>query len=319
MEELHRKLGELLRIERERRKLSLEDISSQLKISETKLEYIEAGDVESLASELYFNLFSKSYAESMGIDYVRTIEAIKEDLGEPIEPPSAEHHETRRKEEGGGEHKISTDMPDATAPAQRKSNTLLMGSVAVVALVIALLVSQIVLSPNLSTRATPEQFFDDRTPSMPSSSELATYQFESPSLISPDSLVLTVVAREESWATILSDGDTALFRNMVPWREYRIAARHRLLVSIFRSRVVETRLSGTVVNIRDPETNRISRVEIDQVNLSRFLNPSSPPPASQLESTAKVEGPASSKPATLQSGSLSDSAAQIKEGDSGGL
>ncbi|MFQ6007614.1 MAG: helix-turn-helix domain-containing protein [Candidatus Zixiibacteriota bacterium] len=93
--ELHNKIGLLLKLERERQNLTWEDLSAQLKISKRNLEHIEAGNADALPSELYFNLFAKSYAEMLGIDYSRTVEAIKEEVGEPLEPQG---HVEHRKE-----------------------------------------------------------------------------------------------------------------------------------------------------------------------------------------------------------------------------
>ena len=80
MSELHEKFGELLRLERQRRSVDLADVSAQLKITETNLTYIENGSLEELPDELYYNLFAKSYAEFLGIDYSKTLEAIREKL-----------------------------------------------------------------------------------------------------------------------------------------------------------------------------------------------------------------------------------------------
>jgi cytoskeletal protein RodZ len=57
MNELYLKLGQLLKLERERRKLQLATISEELKISEENLRHIEAGAYERLPGDLYFNLF----------------------------------------------------------------------------------------------------------------------------------------------------------------------------------------------------------------------------------------------------------------------
>jgi hypothetical protein len=59
MSEIHVKLGKLLQLERQRRKLSLADMAVELKISEANLEHIENGEVGSLPGELYFNRSSR--------------------------------------------------------------------------------------------------------------------------------------------------------------------------------------------------------------------------------------------------------------------
>ena len=85
MNELYTKFGELLRLERERQNLKIEDLASDLKISEGNLEALESGNRDDLPSETYFGLFAKSYAEALGIDYSRTMEALREELGVSLE------------------------------------------------------------------------------------------------------------------------------------------------------------------------------------------------------------------------------------------
>jgi len=69
---VEQKLGELLKLERERRKISLDDISSDIKIPVENLESIENGDPSLLPTPVYFTLFTRTYCQAMGIDYNRT-------------------------------------------------------------------------------------------------------------------------------------------------------------------------------------------------------------------------------------------------------
>ena len=57
-----RKLGALLREERERRSLSLDDVSNKIKISKTCLAAIEEGDEEKLPHPVYAKGFIRNYA-----------------------------------------------------------------------------------------------------------------------------------------------------------------------------------------------------------------------------------------------------------------
>jgi cytoskeletal protein RodZ len=118
--ELHNKIGQLLKLERERQDLTLADLSMQLKISKGHLEHIEAGKADALPSELYFNLFAKSYAETLGIDYSRTVEAIKEEVGEPLEPQGSADN---RKAVASGSTK-----PDVRPKAQKTNNKPVSGT-----------------------------------------------------------------------------------------------------------------------------------------------------------------------------------------------
>ena len=91
MSEINVKLGELIKLERERRNINPEDFSTQLKISIANLESIESGDAKQLPSDLYFNLFAKSCCEALGIDFVRTTDAIKMELAETAIPNAVTH------------------------------------------------------------------------------------------------------------------------------------------------------------------------------------------------------------------------------------
>jgi len=88
MGELETKLGDLLKLERERLGKQLDDLSEALRIPEESLRAVEQGDVDSLPSTIYFGLFAKSYAESLGIDYGATVDAIKADLTHQATQPT---------------------------------------------------------------------------------------------------------------------------------------------------------------------------------------------------------------------------------------
>jgi len=86
------------------------------------------------------------------------------------------------------------------------------------------------------------------------------------------------VAREESWATVVADGDTTthLYQTLVPGRQYTRTAKYRLRVSIGIPRLVDINLDGKPAYLADPETGRISQVEIDQTNRDKFGSPPQP-------------------------------------------
>lgn len=99
----------------------------------------------------------------------------------------------------------------------------------------------------------------------------ADHDWSATGYVEPDSLRLSLTAREASWATVVADGDTVIYRNLIPWRTYQAAARYRLQVSIGIPRVVEALLNGQPVDLSNPQTGRISKVQINQVNLDGFV------------------------------------------------
>ncbi|MEW6413507.1 MAG: RodZ domain-containing protein [Candidatus Zixiibacteriota bacterium] len=310
MSELYKKFGELLKIERNRKALKLEDLSEQLKISVTNLEYIEAGEIGSLPSKIYYNLFAKAYAESLGIDFERTIEAIKEDLGELTYNGDT------------GSSKPAPDKPQKKKPAEQKKDAeeresaasikkllYLFGAIVVV-FIIFLVIFLIFFS---SEKPITDEQTSTRQASQPavvdsdhvtSDTGGTSYDWNVPEYRVPQKLRLKLTPRNESWSTVLADGDTVIFRNLIPGRVYDAEADYRLIVSVGIPSQVDIELNGKAVDLSDPGTGRISRVEINQVNADSFFN------RDALESvSATTPGPANDqRPADTagNSGGLED-------------
>ncbi len=308
MNEVYTKLGKLLKLERERRKLTLTTVSEELKISETNLEYIEAGDRESLPSELYFDLFAKSYAELLGIDYAKTLEAIREDIGEPLETevslddeekaPSPKKARRRKRkpetgEEGVEEGEEEEEEREEGEGLSRKLIWLFSGVIG--AFVIFIVFYAVFLAgdktppPGAPGETASEEGAGGVTAAQ--KAEFASYDWSTPKYTPPSPLTLKLISREESWSTVVADGDTSLFRTLIPGRPYTVEAKYRLKVSIAHPAVVQVTLNGQPVNLRDPETRRISRVEINQANVNEFLN-------APLEETSQSPTAAPSRPRT---------------------
>ncbi|MBD3402542.1 helix-turn-helix domain-containing protein [candidate division GN15 bacterium] len=296
MNEVHAKLGKLLKLERERKDIKLDDLSESLKISEEHLTHIETGESDKLPAELYFKLFAKAYAEALGIDFEATMQAIQEDIAEQKAaqvPPEKERArkaaEAARKEE---EAKYGF----------RKKLILLFGGIIVALIAFVILFRFLAGGPPEAERGTdtPGDVSEGAT-----DAALASYTFGEPPSEAPEPITMTLRAREESWATILADGDTVIFRSLVPWKEYTVEAEHRIIASVAHPRLVDIGLNGTPVNLRDPATRRISRVQIDQVNIAELIargmteepapqptreaEPASPEPAQTETSTTRAD------------------------------
>ena len=263
MNEIYIKLGELLLHDRQQKGISLEDLSTRLKISEENLKSIERGDTKAVASELYFNLFAKSYCEALGIDYSRTIEAMK---AEREEKP-AESKTAKGKSETGE----SDGNYEKTEAVRVKKLVVIFGAI-VVGFALFITAYKIYWEQPITS---DEQGRSNETGEQRSSgdAELASFDWDVPKYTPAKPLRLKLTPRGESWATILADGDTVIFRNLVPGRTYEAEAQFRLLVSVGVPRSVDVELNDQTVTLADPETRRISRVYIDQMNLEQYLNP----------------------------------------------
>jgi len=278
MGEVQKKLGYALKLERERRGLSIEDLSQQLKISETNLEAIEEGNPSALPGELYFKMFARSYAEALGIDYERTIEAIKEELGQA--PDAANHVDDTgepHQEAAPVETKpVSTEI--LSEPARRhplrnglKSYAILAG-MAVVVIGLAF----VLFGPRSGKfgffrigDAQSEQNLSDSTDEG-TEPDAGAYRVVAGSKEAA-TLTLELVARDRTWATVIADGDTALHYNLKPWREYVIGAQEKLTVSVVSPLSVDMKLNGIAVDFSDPEKGTVQNVEVTADNMSLFI------------------------------------------------
>lgn len=258
MKEIREKIGALLRIEREQKGISLDTLSEQLKISKSYLETIEKGEIEGLPSELYFTLFAKSYAEAMGIDYSRTHDAIEADV-----ELAKTKKETKVKKE------VTTDS-ESTAEDKKNNMILYVGGVVVAALVIFVIVSWI-YSPRSSEADGSDSSGEQTFMSGEMVQAFDDYDWDKAEVAASDKIKLKLIPREGSWATIVADGDTVIYRTLKTDRIYRAEANYRLLISIGIPSAVDIELNGQKVNLRNPETRRVSQVEINRLNLNQFL------------------------------------------------
>ncbi len=267
MGEVHVKFGSLLRLERERRNLTLAEISHDLKISETNLQYIEAGDVEALPAQLYFGLFGKSYAELLGIDYAQTLEAIREDLGEPIEANgiNGTFSGLRQDYDGSGSREGQEAKPGEARDPQKSASRFIIPIGALIVAGIALL--WYMLAPHAKI-----SLFQDSEPQVSETDQdsAGVKSDGQTEKLPPAKLNLKLVARDRTWALVMADGDTALATNLKPWREYPIRAQERLVVSISSPLSVDVTLNGMAIDLSDPEKGNVEAVEISEANMERF-------------------------------------------------
>lgn len=276
--ELHTKIGKLLQMERVRQQIELSDLATTLKITEANLQAVEDGDATRLPSELYFKLFAKSYAEELGIDYEATVEAIQLDIDDaPIDDLSS--HD---KADDAGPQSSTAEDRDRTSTStstdnknghQLKKLAYLLGAVIVV-FIIVVVVNQLLFQDPESEPGPDSQSGATVEPEPAATSDrddTAGYDWNVPDYSTPEPLTLILIARTESWASVLADGDTAIYRTLTPGRRYEVTAQYRLRVSVGVPSALTIELNGQPVNLRNPESGRIAGVEIDQVNLQKFL------------------------------------------------
>ncbi|MCX6835364.1 MAG: DUF4115 domain-containing protein [candidate division Zixibacteria bacterium] len=273
MNELHTKFGELLKLERERRGMALSTVSSELKVPEDTLLKIESGQADSLPPGPYLALFSKSYAEFLGIDYSKTIEAIREDLGESLEPATPE--DAQRVEAPDRPEKPVPEHLIAEIRTPRKKTGLMVGG-GVVGIAILVVIYFVFFSGKRDRTSQNEEVYpaadsaDMWRDSTHDQSELQGSGEDSAGFSGSDSLKLTITAHDGSWATVLADDDTALFQMLTPERPYNVSAAEKLVVTIGVPEVVDVLLDGYPANLVDATTGDISKVTIDHTSRDQF-------------------------------------------------
>src|SRR6476646_3408680 len=74
-------VGERLRLAREEKKLTLEDLAAQTRIPQRHLASIETGEWDSLPAPTYTIGFAKSYASAVGLDRDEIGSQLREEMG----------------------------------------------------------------------------------------------------------------------------------------------------------------------------------------------------------------------------------------------
>ena len=304
MSELYKKFGELLKLERKRKGIKLEELSEQLKITEANLEYIEEGQVASLPSMIYYNLFAKAYSEALGIDYSRTVDAIKEDLGESIENniPGKEPAPAKDTASKAADKDRTEEKADESGVSIKKL-LYIFGSIVVV--FVLFIIGYLLFFAPGGSQTTPAVAAPDSSEvtstraattdeeQMPAEIDWTVSKYDEPTKIS-----LRLIPRQQSWSTVLADGDTAIFRNLQPGRIYDAEADYRMTVSVGIPSQVDIELNGQKVDLRDSETGRISRVEINQLNLEEILTRGIDTLSTPIISTPPAQSSQQNLPAT---------------------
>lgn len=252
MNEVYSRVGALLKAERQRRGLDLLDIANELKISVTSLSHVEDGSASRLPAELYFSLFAKSYSAQLGIDYERTVQAIKEEIGyqEPVVPAA-------------GTEEVGSESPE------RKGNIwVAVGVIALVAIVAALGWQY------LSADSPAEMETIGQDSAAVSERPDADSMLLGGSMMPFDSLAgltLSLMARVESFGTVIADGKTVLSGEMEIGKDYPFVAHEKLIVTLGTPEAVDIRINGRKAELGESRTKRVTNVEITPATAQSFL------------------------------------------------
>ncbi|MEO6581899.1 MAG: helix-turn-helix domain-containing protein [Sphingomicrobium sp.] len=173
-------VGERLRVAREDKGLSLEDVAAQTRIPRRHLESLETGDWERLPAPTYTNGFAKSYASVVGLDRV--------EIGDQL-----------RGEMGGRRPTTAAEVFEPADPARTMPKWLVFGAI----LAVVLLVVVMSWLNQRSVQGTDEAATDVATAAAPAGPAL-------PVAAAPTGQgVVVITANEQVWLEV-KDGRTTL-------------------------------------------------------------------------------------------------------------
>lgn len=187
-------VGEQLRVAREKKKLSLEDIASSTRIPRRHLESLESGDWERLPAPTYSVGFAKSYASAVGLDRVAIGDQLRAEMG------------------GTRPDTVSPVVFQPADPGRTMPKSLVLAAIAAVVVMVLLF-----------------SWFQNRSLSEPDAvpaAEAPTTGAAAPAPAQPAAAIGPVVltSTEPSWIQV-TDGGTKLFEGeLMPAQPYQVPA-----------------------------------------------------------------------------------------------
>ncbi|MFZ1916632.1 MAG: RodZ domain-containing protein [Terriglobales bacterium] len=268
--------GEKLKLEREKRKVTLEQISSTTKIGTRMLQALEDEKFSQLPGGIFNKGFVRAYARTLGLDEDQTVADYMEASGdgppvqvEPVSRDNSRSHVVREPESGRLEIR-----------AEVASRQLPWGILAVVLLIIALGLSlwnyhrreqeRLANEPKPAVQHAATQTTDQNasskaasgsTPQPAPASELvnssaspaasplaapagASQSEASTATPAPGEFVVVIQARDESWLSVFVDGKPAGSETVEAGNVRSYHARERVTVKAGNAGALDFRLNG---------------------------------------------------------------------------
>ncbi|HEU5285813.1 MAG TPA: RodZ domain-containing protein [Sphingomicrobium sp.] len=190
-------VGERLRLAREEKGLTLEDVAAQTRIPRRHLESLENGDWERLPAPTYTTGFAKSYASAVGLDRTEIYEQLRVEMG-GVRPASQ-----------------ASEVFEPADPARTMPKWLVLGAILAV-LVLVLAMSWL----NERSFQGPDETVDEPAATAAAPAQPAPAPAPVPAAQGP--VVLT--ANEQVWLQV-KDGQTVLKEGLLePGQSFEVPA-----------------------------------------------------------------------------------------------
>lgn len=256
--------GEQLKREREKRSITLDDISVTTKISTRLLRALEEDHFEQLPGGIFNKGFVRAYAKSVGLDADQIVADYLVASGEdqpapsplPEAPPRREEVEVRRDENAW---------------------TIPWGSLAIVLLIVALALA---FWRNRHQEETTDQ---PAAAPMPQASVPAPVPVAAPpvpesapaSTTGTEPFTIVIRAREDCWLTLTSDGKSVFQGMLAAGGVKKISAQHGAVVKAGNVGAVDISFNGTKVPT-DGQAGQVKSFSFDESGLTTVTSSTAP-------------------------------------------
>jgi len=273
----YKEIGKRLREKRISLKIELKDIIEEIKIFEEYLIAIEEGELQNLPSDIYYNLFVRTYAKELGMD----IEKLLDDtyLG-----GGYSEDESKEKKNDEPVNNIETSSSTYTSPKK------IFGWIAILALVVFLIyiVFTSLTGDNEGEEPTKtSSIVEEVTPKINEETSLvidtvkeissdiertvADTTTNSIPIASPP-LTLDIEVKELSWILIMADGDTVLHRNLRPADTRHLTANDNFNLSVGNPNGVVLKLNNRLMRPLSRNGRVVTNLLITQGNKENYFS-----------------------------------------------
>ena len=182
-------VGERLKVAREQKKLSLEDVADQTRIPLRHLQNLEAGDWSNLPAPTYTIGFAKSYASAVGLDRTEIGDDLRAEMG------------GQRFESGG-----NAEVFEPADPARTMPRWLVLSTIGAIVLLVVIMtwLNNRSLEPDTAEAPAPEVAATAPAQDAPATSQPALQPGQ------PASGPVVLTATEPAWIQV-TDGGRTLF------------------------------------------------------------------------------------------------------------